>query len=135
VVDEDAITRIVTGAQRLAVVGWSTDPDRPSREVADYLDEHGYEIVPVNPNHAGERAHGTRVLEDLREIEGPTDVVLVFRRPQAVPEHVQEAIDANVLVVWMQEGVRNEDAAARLRQAGIEVVQDRCFAKEHRRLV
>lgn len=131
----DAITRIVTGAERVGVVGWSTDASRPAREVSDYLDQHGYEVLPINPNYAGEAAYGAEVVASLDEIDGPIDVLLVFRRPEAVPEHVDAAVEANVPVFWMQLGIRNEDAAASLRQAGIEVVQDRCFMAEHRRLV
>lgn len=134
-VDEDAITRVVAGAERIGVVGWSDSASRPSREVSDYLDEHGYQVLPINPEHAGREAYGTTVRESLNGIDGPIDVLLVFRRPEAVTEHVDEATEANVPVFWMQLGIRNEDAAASLRQAGIEVVQDRCFMAEHRRRV
>lgn len=128
----EAITRIVSGAERLGVVGWSTDPSRASHEVASYLDPNGYEVLPINPKYAGQAAYGTTVAASLADLDGPIDVLLVFRRPDAVPKHVDEAIEANVPVFWMQLGIRNPDAAARLRQAGIEVVQDRCFMAEHR---
>ncbi len=130
-VAEDDVTRIVQGADRVAVVGWSRDTSRPSNDVASYLHEQGYEILPINPTYAGETAYGTTVKASLDEIDGPVDVLLVFRRSEVVTEHVEEAIEARVPVFWMQLGIRNEQAATRLRQAGIEVVQDRCFKIEH----
>lgn len=130
---EEVIDRVVSGAERVGVIGWSRDPSRPSNDVATYLHENGYEILPINPAYAGEVAYGTEVRAELSEIEGPIDVLLVFRRPEAVPEHVDAAIEARVPVFWMQLGIRNEDAAAALRQAGIEVVQDRCLKVEHGR--
>lgn len=130
-VAEDDVTRIVQGADRIAVVGWSRDASRPSNDVASYLHEQGYEILAINPTYAGDAAYGTTVKASLADIDGPVDVLLVFRRSEAVTQHVEEAIEARVPVFWMQLGIRNEQAATRLRQEGIEVVQDRCFKVEH----
>lgn len=131
--DQPDIGRILQEAQRIAVVGWSTDPSRPSHEVAGYLDEVGYAVDPVNPKYAGTEAYDTHVVEHLTDLEG-IDVVDVFRRPEAVLEHVEEAIELGAPVFWMQLGIRNDQAADRLRAAGITVVQDRCMMAEHRRL-
>lgn len=131
---EEAIQNVVQTADRIAVIGWSKDPSRPSNDVATYLDANGYEIVPINPRYAGQAAYDTTVQPGLAALEAPVDVVLVFRQSDDVPEHVQEAIDADVPVFWMQLGIRNEAAAATLRKAGIKVVQDRCFKVEHGRL-
>lgn len=132
--DEQTIREIVTSAHRLAVVGWSADTSRPSNDVSAYLAEHGYDVIPVNPRYAGQRALGTEVRSSLSEIEDPIDVVVVFRKPENVGEHVQAAIEAQAPVFWMQLGIENEQAAQRLQKAGITVVQDRCWAIEHGRL-
>lgn len=126
------LARILDESDRIAVVGWSTDPDRDSHEVADYLDQVGYTILPVNPNSEGTDAYGTQVVGHLTELED-VDVVDVFRRPEAVVEHVDEAIELGAPVFWMQLGIRNDEAADRLGEAGITVVQDRCMMAEHRR--
>lgn len=131
--DEQAIREIVTSAHRLAVVGWSADASRPSNDVSAYLAEHGYDVIPVNPRYAGQRALGTEVRSSLSEIEGPIDAVVVFRKPENVGEHVEAAIEAQAPVFWMQLGIENEQAARRLQEAGITVVQDRCWKIEHDR--
>ncbi len=126
------IDLILREAERIAVVGWSTDPDRDSHEVADYLDRVGYTILPVNPKYEGTEAYGTQVVGHLTELED-VDVVDVFRRSEAVVDHVEEAIELEAPVFWMQLGIRNDQAADRLGEAGITVVQDRCMMAEHRR--
>lgn len=132
---EETLHDIVTTVQRLAVIGWSRDPSRPSHDVSSYLVDHGYEVVPVNPRYAGERALDHEVKASLAEVEGPIDAVVVFRRSRDVPEHVDEAIASGAPVFWMQLGIENEEAAKRLREAGLTVVQDRCFKVEHGRFV
>lgn len=116
----------------IAVVGLSSDPMRPSLSVARYLQEHGYRIVPVNPDETA--VLGERAYPDLRSIPEAVDIVQIFRRSENVPPHVEEAIAIGAKVVWMQEGIRNEAAAASARAAGLEVVQDRCMRSAHRRL-
>jgi predicted CoA-binding protein len=123
---------ILKTCQTVAVVGLSPKPNRPSNMVASYLQENGYKIIPVNPR-AGEIL-GEVCYANLSSIPNPVDVVNIFRRPKEVPPIVEEAIKIGAKAVWMQEGVINEEAAARAREAGLLVVMDRCMLKEHRRL-
>jgi uncharacterized protein len=125
----DSIRTILKTAKTLAVVGLSSKLTRPSHGVAAYMQKHGYRIIPVNPHEEsvlGEKAYAT-----VDQVPGAVDVVVIFRRPEHVPQAVEEAIRKGAKVVWMQEGVVNEDAARRAREAGLEVVQDRCMLKEH----
>ncbi len=129
---DDEIRAILARAKTIAVVGLSDKPERDSHHVAAYLQSHGYRIIPVNPNAAeilGERAYAS-----LREVPVPVDVVDIFRQPAVVPALVAEAIAIGAKVVWMQEGIVHETAAAAARTAGLTVVMDRCLLKEHRRL-
>ncbi len=116
----------------IAVVGISDNPERPSNFVAKFLEERGYNIIPVNPNL--KEWDGKKCYPDLLSIPLKVDVVDIFRRPEAIPPIVNEAIAIKVKVVWMQEGIVNEEAAAKARAAGIEVVMDRCMKKEYIRL-
>jgi len=129
-VPEPDVERILREAERVAIVGYSTDPSRPSHEVAEYLHGQGYTVLPVNPAYAGEMALGEPIVASLDEFD-QVDVVDVFRSSQAVPDHVDEAIRSGASVFWMQLGIENEPAAERLRAAGLTVVQDRCTAAEH----
>ena len=113
----------------IAVVGISDDPERPSHFVASFLDAHGYNIIPVNPKLT--EWEGKKCYPDLRSIHVPVDIVDIFRRSEAVPPIVDEAIAIQAKVVWMQEGIINEEAGAKAREAGIEVVMDRCMKKEY----
>ena len=126
----DAIDRILSSYTRIAVVGLSDDPARPSYGVAVYMGSQRYTILPVNPNIRTWR--GLPVYPDLASVPPPVEIVDIFRRPDAVREVVDAAIRIGAKVVWMQEGVIDEDAAARARDAGLEVVMDRCILKEHR---
>jgi len=123
---------ILNSSRVVAVVGLSPKPDRPSYNVASYLKENGYKIIPVNP-HTKEIL-GEICFPELSSIPEPVDVVDIFRRSEEVPAIVEEAIKIGAKVVWMQEGVINEEAAARAREAGLLVVMDRCMLKEHRKL-
>jgi predicted CoA-binding protein len=116
----------------IAVVGLSPNPDRPSHGVAAYLQAAGYRIIPVNPTV--DSVLGERSYASLSDVPEPVDVVDIFRRPEDVPPVVEQAIRIGAKVVWMQEGVVNEAAAAAARAAGLTVVMDRCMLKEHRRL-
>lgn len=116
----------------IAVVGLSSSRWRPSYGVSEYMQTSGYRIIPVNPKETevlGEKAWAT--LDDVPE---PVDLVNVFRQSQFVPEIVEAAIRIGARGVWMQEGVLHEEAARRAREAGLEVVMDRCILKEHRKL-
>lgn len=118
--------------KNIAVVGISDNPERPSHFVASFLAEHGYNIIPVNPNL--KEWEGKKCYPDLLSIPSKVDVVDIFRRPEAVPPIVDEAVRIKARAVWMQEGIVNEEAAAKARAAGIEVVMDRCMKKEYQRL-
>src|SRR5258708_36070182 len=127
----DEIGELLKRARTIAVVGLSDNPLRPSYGVAAYMQSHGYRIIPVNPTIKG--ALGEKAVGSLSEIQEKIDIVDVFRRPEGVPEVVDEAIRLGVPAIWLQEGVIHEDAAAKGRQAGIFVVMDKCILKEHRR--
>lgn len=108
-----------------AVVGCSDDPSRPSYGVATFLQQRGYRVLCINPNHES-CIEGAPCYPDLKSVEEPVDVVDIFRRPDAVGAHVEEAIDIGAKAVWMQLGVINEPAARRADEAGLDVVMDRC---------
>ena len=122
---------ILNSSRVVAVVGLSAKPDRPSFMVASYLKEQGYEIIPVNPWE--KEILGEPCYPNLASIPKPVDVVDIFRRSEEVPAIVEEAIKIGAKVVWMQEGVINEEAAVRAMEAGLLVVMDRCMLKEHQR--
>jgi hypothetical protein len=127
----DEITELLKRAKTIAVVGLSDSPLRPSHGVAAYMQSHGYRIIPVNPTIKG--ALGEKAVGSLADIQEKIDIVDVFRRPEGVPEVVDEAIKLGVPALWLQEGVIHEEAAAKARQAGMFVVMDKCILKEHRR--
>jgi predicted CoA-binding protein len=116
----------------IAVVGISDNPERPSNFVAKFLEEHGYSIIPVNPNLT--EWDGKKCYPDLLSIPAKVDVVDIFRRPEAIPPIVDEAIAIKAKAVWMQEGIVNEEAAVKAHEAGLEVVMDRCMKKEYLKL-
>lgn len=125
---EDDIRRLLGETRTIALVGASDRPDRPSWGVMRVLLEHGYRVIPVNPQLAGQRVHGQTVVAALSDIDEPIDMVDIFRRPIAAGEAVDEAIAAGARAVWLQIGVINHDAAARAEAAGLDVVMDRCPA-------
>jgi predicted CoA-binding protein len=129
---DETLRRILRESRTIAVVGLSADWFRPSYFAAKYLQEHGYRIVPVNPGHA--EILGERCYPNLRAIPEPVDVVDVFRRPEEVPPIVEDAIAIGARVLWLQIGVVHPEAARRAREAGLEVVMDRCMKIEHARL-
>ena len=123
---------ILNSSRVVAVVGLSPKPDRPSYNVANYLKENGYKIIPVNPK-AGEIL-GEVCYPDLISIPEPVDVVDIFRRSEEAVGIVEEAIRIGAKAVWMQEGVVNEQAADRARAAGLLVVMDKCMLKEYQEI-
>ena len=127
---------ILKRTRRIAIVGVSMNPVRPSYYVARYLDLKGYEIFPVNPRHAGDKLFGKQVYGALGDIEGGVDMVDIFRRSEAVPEIVDEALNpfATLQTVWMQIGVENAEAAEMAEARGVTVIQNRCPKIEYQRL-
>jgi predicted CoA-binding protein len=127
---------VLNRSKRVAVVGVSMNPVRASYFVARYLGLRGYDVVPVNPRHAGEVLFGKPVLGALSEIEGGIDMVDIFRRSEAVPEIVDEALEAfpDLQTVWMQIGVEHPDAAEKAEARGVTVIQNRCPKIEYQRL-
>ncbi len=125
----DTIQRILETCKTLAVVGLSSKPSRPSYGVSSYMQSHGYRIIPVNPNE--DSVLGERCYPALEDVPERIDAVVIFRRSEFVQEIVETAIRKGARVVWMQEGVQHEAAARRAREAGLQVIQDRCILKEH----
>ncbi|MDD9724706.1 CoA-binding protein [Roseovarius sp. SK2] len=127
---------ILKRTKRIAVVGVSMKEVRPSFYVARYLKLKGFDVVPVNPGHAGQTAFGTTVLGSLGEIEGGVDMVDIFRRSEHVPPIVDEALERfpDLQTIWMQIGVWHEDAAEKARARGVDVVMNRCPKIEYQRL-
>ncbi|MCU1262025.1 MAG: CoA-binding protein [Bryobacterales bacterium] len=123
--------RILVEYKRVAVVGLSANPYRPSHFVAIYLLSKGFDVIPVNPRE--KEILGRKCYASLKDIPGPVEIVDIFRDPSAVPGIVEEAIAVNAKVIWMQLGVINEAAAERAREAGLAVVMDRCMKIEHAR--
>ena len=120
----------------IAVVGVSMNPVRPSYYVARYLGLKGYRVIPVNPGHAGKRLFGELVQPSLSAISDPVDMVDIFRRSEAVPAIVDEALQvfADLKCIWMQIGVEHAEAAAQAKARGVDVVQNRCPKIEYQRL-
>jgi predicted CoA-binding protein len=135
---DDLLTRILTRTRVVACVGVSMNPVRPSYFVARYLGLKGFRVIPVNPGHAGERLFGEVIRLDLASIapEERVDFVDIFRRSEAVPEIVDQALAhlPHLRTIWMQIGVEHPEAAARAEAAGIDVIQDRCPKIEYQRL-
>ena len=125
---------ILARARTIAVVGASPDPWRASYGVSGYLKRKGYRIVPINPTALGQSVHGEPCRASLRELLEPVDLVDIFRRPEAVPEAVEDAIAIGAPAIWMQLGIRNDAACARAEAAGLAVVMNRCISVEHSRL-
>lgn len=132
--DDAEIKALLEETRTIALVGASDRPDRPSYGVMKKLQDHGYRVIPVNPQITGEHLHGEFVFRDLAQLGDPIDLVDIFRRSEAAGEAVDAAIAIGAKAVWMQLGVVNEAAAARAEAAGLKVVMDRCPAIEIPRL-
>ena len=131
----DAYLRdILTSARTIAVVGASPRPHRPSHGVMRFLQRHGYRAIPVNPNAVGGDILGEKVYASLSDIREPVDMVDIFRRSELAGAAVDEAITIGAKIVWMQLGIRNDEAAAKAEAAGLEVIMNRCPAIEIPRL-
>lgn len=124
---------ILLSAKTIASVGLSSNTGKESYWIAKYLKDQGYRVIPVNPT--ADEILGEKAYPDLESIPETIDVVQVFRKPEDVPPVVDSAIKVGAKVVWMQEGVVNEEAAQTARQAGLQVVMDACMRATHRRLI
>ena len=120
---------ILNKYRNVAVVGASSNPERPSHRVVSYLMKHGYHVMPVNPNE--QKILGKTSYPNLNSIPEKVEVVDIFRKSEEVMPIVDEAIKIGAKVVWMQEGVVNEEAAAKAGEAGLLVVMDKCMRKQH----
>jgi hypothetical protein len=131
--DDQTLKDILLSAKTIASVGLSSNPGKESYWIVRYLQEHGYHIIPVNPTTA--EILGEKAYPDLESVPQKVDVVQVFRKSEDVPPVVDSAIKAGAKVVWMQEGIVNEEAAQKARAAGLQVVMDACMRATHRRLL
>jgi len=131
----EGIRRILENAKRIAVLGIKLEPDRPAHFVPEYAQTSGYEIIPV-PVYYPDATEilGEKVYRKIADIPGDIDIVDVFRRPEHIPQHIDDIISKKPKAVWFQSGIRNDEAAERLARAGIEVVQDKCLMVELRRI-
>ncbi|MBE3569551.1 MAG: CoA-binding protein [Bacillales bacterium] len=125
----EEIGEILKKAKRIAVVGLSSNPNRPSYEVAEAMQQAGYEIIPVNP--AVDEVLGVQAVDSLTDIEGPVDIVDVFRRSEALPEIAEEFTKIDCPVFWTQLGIENEEVYRYLKEKGYTVIMNRCIKIEH----
>lgn len=130
--DIDTLRRILTNYKRVAIVGLSSDPSRPSHRVAKYLLDKSFDVIPVNPKYG--QVLGRRCYPDLNAIPTPVDIVNLFQRSERVPPFVDAAIDIGAKVVWMQLDIAHDEAAEKAGAAGLEVVTNRCIKIEYARL-
>jgi uncharacterized protein len=126
---KETIQRILDDCRTIAVVGLSSDPGRPSNGVASYMKRHGYRVIPVNPNES--EVFGDKAFRSLGDVPDQVDLVDIFRRSDEAGKAVDDAIAVGARAVWLQEGVIDHAAANRALDAGLLVVMDRCWLKEH----
>src|SRR5688572_13522455 len=131
--NRDEMKEILLMAKTIASVGLSANPAKESFGIAQYLKDQGYRIIPVNPTATV--IMGQKAYPDLLSVPEKVDVVQVFRKPEDVPPVVDEAIKIGAKVVWMQEGIVNEESAQKARDAGLQVVMDACMRSSHQRLI
>ena len=131
--NDQTLKDILLSAKTIASVGLSSNVAKVSYGVGAYLQEQGYHVVPVNP--MADEMLGEKAYADLESIPGGIDVVQIFRRPEDIPPIVESAIKVGAKVIWMQMGITNEEAARTAREAGLQIVMDRCMREEHRRLL
>jgi predicted CoA-binding protein len=127
----DPLDKILQESENIAVVGLSNHTDRPAYDIARYLQRNGYRIIPVNPNETS--VLGEKAYPDLLSVPERIDIVDIFRRPEYVPEIVQQAIARNAKVVWMQPGAENYDAAEAAEAAGLVAIVGMCLRVQHKR--
>jgi predicted CoA-binding protein len=127
------IVEILTSIRTVAIVGLSPKDDRESNRVARYLLDTDYDVIPVNPNY--DKILGLRCYSEISEIPGSIDAVDIFRKPSAVPDIVRAAIEKGVSIIWMQEGIVNNEAADKAKSVGLKVVMNKCMMKEHMKMM
>jgi uncharacterized protein len=127
----DPIAQILRSSKTIAVVGLSSNPRRPSHEVASYLQSVGYKIIPVNPNES--EVLGQKSYARLEDVPEPIDIVDVFRRPKEVPPVADSAIAVHAKVLWLQQGITHFAGAEKARAAGLTVIEDACLLVEHKK--
>jgi predicted CoA-binding protein len=131
--DDQMMKDILVSAKTIASVGLSSNQQKESYWIVSYLRDQGYRIIPVNPT--ADEILGEKAYPDLESVPEKIDVVQVFRKPEDVPPVVDSAIKIGAKAIWMQEGIVNEEAAQKARQAGLQVVMDACMRVTHRRLI
>jgi len=131
--DDQMMKDILLSTRTIASVGLSSNQEKESYWIVSYLKDQGYRIIPVNPT--ADEILGEKAYPDLESVPEKIDVVQVFRKPEDVPPVVDSAIKVGAKVVWMQEGIVNEEAAQKAREAGLQVVMDACMRVTHRRLI
>ncbi len=130
---DEEIVDILKSSKTIAIVGISQKQERDSYMVAKYLKEHGYKIIPVNPRY--EEVLGEKCYPDLKSVPEKIDVVDIFRKPEAIPPIVDEAIEVGAKAVWMQLGLAHNASAKKARDVGVKVVMNKCIKVEHQKLV
>jgi predicted CoA-binding protein len=135
-INDARLREILLGSPTVAVLGIHREPEKAAFYVPEYLHDEGYKVIGVNPQFAEEEILGTKVHAKLSEIAEPVDLVDVFRKAEAIPEHVDDilAMNPRPKVVWFQLGIKHDEAAKKLEDAGILVVQNRCTLADHQRL-
>ena len=130
------LKNILMSTKTIAMVGLSMNETRPSYFVGRYLHRRGYKIIPINAGHEGKYFFGQLVKSSIEEIDEPVDMVDIFRKPEAVPQIVDDCLAKlkDLKTIWMQIGIAHEDAARKARQAGLNVIENRCPKIEHQRL-
>jgi predicted CoA-binding protein len=131
--DDNELRQILKTIRTVASVGVSSSEEKPSYWIFNYLKEHGYQMIPVNPTAS--EILGQKTYPDLASIPQKIEVVQVFRKPEDVPPVVEQAIKIGAKIVWMQKGIINEEAARNAESAGLKVVMNRCMMETHQRLL
>ena len=135
--DTEEVKRVLRESKTVAVLGANVRESKPAHYVPKYLYGEGYTIYPVNPVHEGKTLFGEPFVPKLSDLQGPIDVVDIFRRSEALSEHVDDilAMEPHPKVVWFQSGIRHDEVAEQLSEAGIDVIQSRCMLADHQRLL
>ena len=130
------LREILKSTKTIAMVGLSMNETRPSYFVGRYLHKRGYKIIPINAGHGGKHIFGQLVRSTIDEIDEPVDMVDIFRKPEAVPQIVDDSLAKlkGLKTIWMQIGIKHESSAQKARQLGLNVIEDRCPKIEHQRL-